>query len=108
MALTESKVKNLNPEARPFKVSDERGLYLEVTSAGGKLWRFRYRFGGQEKKLSIGCYPEVRLKEARQAAYEARQPKESVRQPKNVGHSRVECSGMPLQRRAALMILTHF
>ena len=72
MALTESKVKNLKPEARPFKVSDERGLYLEVTPAGGKLWRFRYRFGGQEKKLSIGCYPEVSLKEARQAAYEAR------------------------------------
>jgi integrase len=47
-------------------------LYIEVSPAGGKLWRFRYRIGGIEKKLSVGAYPEISLKQARQATYEAR------------------------------------
>jgi hypothetical protein len=42
----------------------KRGLYLEVSPAGGKWRRFKYRFGGKEKRLSLGVYPDVSLKDA--------------------------------------------
>jgi len=51
---------------------DERGLFLMVTPAGGKWWRFRYSFGGKEKLLSLGVYPDVSLKDARTRRDEAR------------------------------------
>ena len=41
-------------------------MYLEVSPAGGKFWRFKYRYGGKEKRLSLGTYPEVALTEARE------------------------------------------
>ncbi len=72
MPLTETRLRALKPKDKPYKVADERGLYIEVSPSGGKLWRFRYRIGAVEKKLSIGLYPEIDLKQARQAAYEAR------------------------------------
>lgn len=72
MPLTETKLRALKSKDKPYKVADQRGLYIEVTPSGGKLWRFRYRVGKTEKKLSIGRYPEISLKEARDAAYEAR------------------------------------
>lgn len=51
---------------------DSRGLYLEVAPAGGKWWRFKYRFDRKEKRLALGVYPEVSLKEARRRRDEAR------------------------------------
>lgn len=72
MPLTETRLRALKPKDKPYKVADDRGLYIEVSPAGGKLWRFRYRIGPVEKKLSIGAYPEISLKQARQTAYEAR------------------------------------
>jgi integrase len=72
MPLTETKLRTLKSKDKPYKVADQRGLYIEVTPSGGKLWRFRYRIGKTEKKLSIGPYPEISLKEARDVAYEAR------------------------------------
>jgi Phage integrase central domain/Arm DNA-binding domain len=50
---------------KSYKLSDGGGLYLEVLPAGGKYWRLKYRFKGKEKKLSLGVYPTVKLKEAR-------------------------------------------
>jgi len=47
------------------KLFDERGLYLEVSPSGGKWWRLKYRFDGKEKRLSLGVYPDVGLKDAR-------------------------------------------
>jgi hypothetical protein len=47
-------------------------LYLLVTPAGGKLWRFDYRFEGKRKTLAIGPYPEISLLEARKKLLEAR------------------------------------
>ena len=73
MPLTETRLRALKPKDKPYKVADDRGLYVEVTPSGGKLWRFRYRIGKLEKKLSIGNYPDISLKDARQATYEARQ-----------------------------------
>lgn len=72
MALTENKLRTLKPKDKSYKVADQRGLYIEVTPSGGKLWRFRYRIGNVEKKLAIGPYPEINLKQARNAADAAR------------------------------------
>ncbi|MBL1320106.1 MAG: tyrosine-type recombinase/integrase [Methylophaga sp.] len=73
MPLSDIKVKSLKagikPDgtttSKPYRVTDEKGLYLEVTPKGGKRWRFKYRFGGKEKLLSVGTYPDVSLKAAR-------------------------------------------
>jgi Arm DNA-binding domain len=46
--LTESRVKAAKPADKPYKLFDERGLFMLVTRAGGRLWRFRYRVGGVE------------------------------------------------------------
>src|SRR3546814_18565605 len=81
MPLTETRLRALKTKDKPYKVADQRGLYIEVTPAGGKLWRFRYRIGKIEKKLAIGSYPEVSLKQARDAPYEARQAVASGRAP---------------------------
>ncbi len=72
MPLTDTRLRALKPKDKPYKVTDERGLYVEVTPTGSKLWRFRYRIGGAQKKLCIGSYPDISLKQARDAAYEAR------------------------------------
>lgn len=66
MALTDSALKALKPRATAYKVTDEKGLYVQVTPAGGKLWKLKFRNKvGAEKKLSLGAYPEISLKEAR-------------------------------------------
>jgi len=65
MTLTDTKIRNAKPGEKPTRLFDERGLYLEVSPAGGKWWRLKYRFGGKEKRLSLGVYPDVTLKEAR-------------------------------------------
>lgn len=56
MPLTDTRLRALKPRDKPYKVTDERGLYVEVTPTGSKLWRFRYRIGGAQKKLCIGSY----------------------------------------------------
>lgn len=73
MPLTDSAIRALKPRERAYKVADERGLYLQVTPSGGRLWRVKFRAeGGVEKKLSLGAYPDLSLKEARAAREEAR------------------------------------
>jgi len=69
MPLTDAKLRTLN---QPGKHFDGVGLYLEVTAAGGRYWRMKYRHGGKEKRLAFGVYPAVSLKAARDAATEAR------------------------------------
>jgi hypothetical protein len=65
MALTDVVVRNAKSIGKTFKLFDERGLYLEVSPNGGKWWRPKYRFGGKEKRLALGVYPDVKLKDAR-------------------------------------------
>ena len=72
MPLNEMKVRNAKPKEKFYKITDSDGLYLHITEKGGKLWRFRYRFGGKEKLLAFGSYPEISLLEARQKRDEAR------------------------------------
>ena len=74
MPLTDTACKKATcPEGRPsVRLADEKALYLEVTAAGGKYWRWKYRYGGKEKRLALGVYPDVTLAQAREARDEAR------------------------------------
>ena len=65
MQLTDLKIRNAKPRAKPYKLVDGRGLYLEVTPNNSRLWRWKYRFDGVEKLMALGKYPEVSLLEAR-------------------------------------------
>jgi len=72
MPLTDTAIRNAKPGEKPVKLADEKGLFLLITPAGARYWRQKYRFGGKEKLLSHGVYPEVTLKEARERRDEAR------------------------------------
>lgn len=72
MSLTDSEIRTAKPPAKTVKMFDSGGLYLELTPAGGKWWRWKYRVGGKETRLSFGVYPDVALKQAREKRDEAR------------------------------------
>jgi hypothetical protein len=59
MALTDTSIRNAKPAQKPYKLYDSGGLFIQITPNGGKWWRFKYRFEGKEKLLSLGTYPEV-------------------------------------------------
>jgi len=73
MPLTDTKLRSLKPTEKPYRVFDGDGLYIEIRPQGGKWWRFKYRFGGREKSLSFGTYPDVSLALARTRLTAARQ-----------------------------------
>jgi integrase len=70
--LTEMKIKKVKPQSKQVTLFDGNGLFLLVTPPGGKLWRFKYRFGGKEKLFALGTYPEISLLDARKRRDEAR------------------------------------
>ena len=70
--LTDTKVRTIKPAEKPKKLFDGGGLFLLVTPTGGKLWRLKYRFGGIEKLLALGAYPQTSLADARQKRDQAR------------------------------------
>ncbi len=72
MALTNTAIRNAKPGNKRKRMFDGGGLYLEVAPSGGKWWRLKYRFGNKEKRLSLGVYPDVSLKDARERCDEAR------------------------------------
>ncbi|MFY9746296.1 MAG: integrase arm-type DNA-binding domain-containing protein [Acidobacteriaceae bacterium] len=72
MPLTDREIRSVKPSKKPRKLFDWGGLYLEVSPAGGKWWRLKFRFDGKEKRLSLGVYPDVTLKDARDRREEAR------------------------------------
>jgi integrase len=72
VALTDKEIKNAKPSKKRIRLFDERALYLEVSPAGGKWWRLKYRYDGKEKRLSLGVYPDVGLKAARERRDAAR------------------------------------
>lgn len=72
MNLTDAKIKNAKPGPAPYKLTDGGGLYLFVTTAGGKLWRYNYRFHGKQKTEALGKYPDVSLSEARERLQDAK------------------------------------
>jgi len=70
--LTDKAVKGLVPKQKPYKKADEKGLYVLVQPGGSKLWRVKFRYGGKEKLLALGMYPEVPLRLARERRDAAR------------------------------------
>ena len=72
MPLTDTAVRSAKPQAKTVRLFDGGGLYLEVSPAGGKRWRWKYRFDGKEKRFSFGVYPDVSLKAARDRRDDAR------------------------------------
>jgi len=73
MPLTDTAIRNAVPREKPYRLTDGEGMYLEVSTAGGKYWRLKYRFGGKEKRLALGTYPKVTLAAARKRRDEARE-----------------------------------
>jgi integrase len=72
MPLTDTICKNAKIAQKSRKLSDGYGLYLEIMPNGSKYWRLKYRYGGKEKRLAFGVYPEISLKEAREKRDKAR------------------------------------
>ena len=72
MPLTDTAVRNAKPGKKSVRLFDGRGLYVEISPSGGKWWRLKYRFLKKEKRLSLGVYPDVSLKDARERRESAR------------------------------------
>jgi integrase len=72
MALSDAAIRAAKPAKAQFKLYDEGGLFLLIRPSGGKLWRLKYRHLGREQQLSVGQYPDVGLKQARERRDEAR------------------------------------
>lgn len=74
--LSDSAIRKAKPDPekpdKPIRLWDGGGLYLEIAPTGGKLWRWKYRFQGREKLMSLGKYPDVSLQKARLKHQEAR------------------------------------
>ena len=72
MPLTAAEVRNARPGEKAYKMGDSAGLYLFVTPAGARSWRLKYRYGGKEKLLTFGLFPDVGLADARERRDDAR------------------------------------
>jgi integrase len=72
MPLTDTAIRRAKPIAKPIRIADSAGLYLEVSPSGGKLWRFKYRFDRKQKLLALGAYPAISLASARDRRDQAR------------------------------------
>jgi integrase len=72
MALTDTAIRNSKAVDKVITLTDERGLSIQIQPSGGRWWRFRYRFAGKAKMLSLGTYPDVGLKDARERRDAAR------------------------------------
>lgn len=90
---------------KPYKLFDERGLFLLVTPAGGKWWRLNYRFAGKHKTLSLGVYPEVSLNDARERRDEARKLRAEGIDP---GEYRKAAKSAQLAEEARQLAVTRF
>jgi integrase len=72
MRLSTAKIQNAAAQKKTVRLFDGRGLYLEIAPTGSRWWRFKYRFAGKEKRISLGVYPDVGLKKARDRRDEMR------------------------------------
>ena len=71
--LSDAKIRSLKPKEKAYKVYDERGLYMVVNPNGSRWWRFKYKYDGRERGISLGVHPDVTLQYAREQLQEARQ-----------------------------------
>lgn len=73
MSLTDAAIRAAKPGDKTIKFFDGGGLYLEVAPSGGRWWRLKYRFAGKERRISLGVYPAVGLREARKRRDDAKE-----------------------------------
>ena len=73
MPLTATAIKQAKPKDKPYKLSDEKGMYLLINPKGAKYWRMKYRYSGKEKTLALGVYPDISLTKAREKRQAARE-----------------------------------
>lgn len=99
MPLTDIAIRKAEPGPKPRKLADGRGLYIELAPAGGKWWRLKYRVDGKEKRISLGVYPEVGIKAAREAADAARA---LLKQGMDPSTQRKTVKGLQAAKRAAV------
>ena len=66
MSLTDTAIRKSKSTEKPYKLSDQHGLYLLVQPKGGLLWRYGYRFNGKQRLLALGQYPVISLAEVRE------------------------------------------
>ena len=83
--LNDIQCRNAKPQAKPYKLTDSKGLYLEVKPSGVKAWRYRFRLNDKESVFAIGDYPAIALADARKKREEARN---LVKQGINPAHNR--------------------
>lgn len=88
MPLTVLQVENAKPREKDYKLADSGGLHLFVTRKGHKSWRLRYDFGGKERRLILGSFPDMSLKEARDARDAAKRLLRDHRDPGIEAHKR--------------------
>lgn len=96
MSLTVVTIRNAKPQDKPYKLSDSGGLFLLVQPNGGKWWRYKYRFAGKEKLLSLGIYPDVSLAEARDYHIQARKVLAAGKDPSSI---KQEAKRLAIQNR---------
>ena len=100
--LTELKIKAIKPSEKMARYYDGGGLYLQVSPAGGKYWRFKYCIEKKEKLVALGTWPQVRLKEAREKRDRCRQEIAAGKDPMRRKTARAEaaCPGRTFQEVA--------
>lgn len=84
MPLTDVAIRKARPSGKTQRLFDSGGLYLEIAPSGGKWWRLKYRIAGKEKRISLGTFPAVGLKEARDARDQAKSEVADNRDPSRV------------------------
>ncbi len=72
MSLTDAKIRKIRASEKQYKIFDREGLFLLVKPSGSKIWKYKYHFGGKERLLTIGNYPEISLLQARNNQFEAK------------------------------------
>lgn len=71
-SLSDAAVRNAKPKTKPYKLADGEGLFLLVMANGSKYWRLKYFFGGKERTLALGVYPDISLADARDRRAQAK------------------------------------
>ena len=98
MRLTDLQVRSAKSQAKDYRLSDGHGLYVPITKAGSKLWRWKYRFHNKEKLMSLGTYPEVSIVAAGDLHTNGRQPLAKDQDPLAEKELEVFTSSSSLQR----------
>jgi integrase len=92
MPLTDAKIRSAKPRTKPYKLADERGLYLMITPAGARSWRYDYRLAGKRDTCTYGLYPDVSLAEAREKHAAAHKLVTKKLNPKDVEREKSQAS----------------